>query len=156
MQNLIRAGAVAAVSLWAALTFAGPANATGAHSASNGAVFVQTDDPAGNDVIAYTRNHDGTLTQAGSTGTSGRGGQLTGSVVDHTASQGALAADAQHHELYAVNAGSNSLSVLGVHGASTRLQQVINTRGNFPVSAPRTGTSFTFCTPATAARSRAT
>ncbi len=41
---------------------------------------------------------------------------LTGSVVDHTASQGALAFDRRHNLLYAVNAGSNSVSVFAVLG----------------------------------------
>ena len=58
-----------------------------------GAVFVQTDNTAGNRVVAYDRAADGTLTPAGSYATGGRGGILAGSVVDHTASQGSLASD---------------------------------------------------------------
>src|SRR3954447_21868446 len=73
------------------------------------AVFVQTDNPAGNDVVAYDRAPDGTLTQAGVYATGGLGGVLAGSVVDHLASQGSLTDDRQSTMLYAVNAGSSTL-----------------------------------------------
>ncbi|HXB48102.1 MAG TPA: hypothetical protein VNW50_10105, partial [Streptosporangiaceae bacterium] len=55
------------------------------------AVFVQTDNTAGNGVVAYRRSPSGALTEAGTYQTGGLGGQLTGSVVDHLASQGSLA-----------------------------------------------------------------
>src|SRR5471030_95319 len=54
------------------------------------AVFVQTDNPSGNAIVAYDRNPGGTLSYAGTTATGGLGGVLTGSVVDHLASQGSL------------------------------------------------------------------
>ena len=47
-------------------------------------------------------------------------------------SQGSLASDGR--SLYAVNAGSNSVSVFSVHGDQLDLQQVINSGGTFPVS----------------------
>ena len=56
-------------------------------------MFALTDNTAGNAVAAYHRAPDGTLTPAGTYRTGGLGGVLTGSVVDHTASQGALAYD---------------------------------------------------------------
>lgn len=99
-----------------------------------GAVFVQTDNLAGNAVVAYQRSSDGTLTQAGIYPTGGLGGQLSGSVVDHTASQGALTYDAAHHLLYAVNAGSNTITVFAVHGARLMRLQTIGSGGEFPVS----------------------
>src|SRR6478752_3186143 len=74
-------------------------------------VFVQTDDPAGNTVAAYDRADDGTLTLAGTYPTGGNGGVLAGSVVDHLASQASLVYDEHHALLFAVNAGSNTLSV---------------------------------------------
>jgi hypothetical protein len=49
-------------------------------------VFVQTDRSTGNQVVAYHRAADGTLTPAGTYATGGLGGQLSGSVVDHLAS----------------------------------------------------------------------
>jgi hypothetical protein len=60
------------------------------------------------------------LTQAGSYATGGRGGVLAGSVVDHTASQGALAYDQAHGLLIAVNPGSDTISVFRVHVTGSR------------------------------------
>jgi 6-phosphogluconolactonase (cycloisomerase 2 family) len=98
------------------------------------AVFVQTDNTAGNAVAAYHRAADGTLTLAGTYATGGRGGQLTGSVVDHLASQGSLSYDRADGSLYAVNAGSNTVSVFAVRGDRLLLRQVIGSGGTFPVS----------------------
>jgi 6-phosphogluconolactonase (cycloisomerase 2 family) len=98
------------------------------------AVFVQTDNSAGNQVVAYDRSDDGGLTPAGTYNTGGTGGQLTGSVVDHLASQGSLTYDPRAAELYAVNAGSNTVSVFSVRGDRLALRQVVNSGGTFPVS----------------------
>jgi 6-phosphogluconolactonase (cycloisomerase 2 family) len=101
---------------------------------SNHPVFVQTDNTAGNQVIAYDQGRDGSLTEVGAYPTEGLGGELEGSVVDHLASQGSLAYDADNHLLYAVNAGSDSVSVFAVFGDQLSLQQVISSGGSFPVS----------------------
>ena len=92
------------------------------------------DRPTGNQVIAYSRAEDGTLTQAAVYDTGGLGGQLEGSVVDHPASQGALALDRADKLLFAVNPGSDSLSVFSVAGDALRLRQVLPSGGSFPVS----------------------
>ena len=113
---------------------ASPASAHEAPTAASPAVFVQTDDPAGNTVVAYDRNADGTLTQAGSYDTGGLGGVLTGSVVDHLASQGSLQLDASTRTLYAVNAGSDTVTVFGVDGDSLTRRAVVPSAGDFPVS----------------------
>jgi DNA-binding beta-propeller fold protein YncE len=97
-------------------------------------VFVQTDGLAANQVVVYERHEDGTLSQAGVYATGGRGGQLTGSVVDHTASQGALTYDRADRLLLAVNAGSDTVSVFAVVGNHLQLRQVIGSGGSFPVS----------------------
>jgi 6-phosphogluconolactonase (cycloisomerase 2 family) len=107
-----------------------PGFATGA----NHAVFVQTDNTAGNQIVAYQRNSNGTLVQAGTYATGGLGGVLNGSAVDHLASQGSLTYDQQNNRLYAVNAGSNTVSVFSVFGDHLFLRQVINSGGQFPVS----------------------
>jgi DNA-binding beta-propeller fold protein YncE len=140
MRALNRLGsAVAAVAITAATAaaLAGPASAATSHhffGDSGPAVFVQTDNTAGNRVVAYHRSHGGSLTWAGSYATGGLGGQLTGSVVDHLASQGSLTLDRRHGLLYAVNAGSNTLSVFSVQGDRLRLRQVLSSGGAFPVS----------------------
>ena len=55
-------------------------------------------------------------------------------MVDHTASQGALAYDQGHGLLIAVNPGSNSISAFRVHGDRLTLGQVLPSGGDFPVS----------------------
>jgi 6-phosphogluconolactonase (cycloisomerase 2 family) len=131
----------AALSAGAALAASAVATPASAATAGHGlippsasAVFVQTDNTAGNEIVAYHRAADGTLTQTGTYPTGGLGGQLTGSVVDHLASQGSLAYDPSQARLYAVNAGSNTVSVFGVYGDRLRLLQVISSGGTFPVS----------------------
>src|SRR5271155_2934218 len=59
-------------------------------------VFVQTDNVAGNQVVAYDRAANGTLTLANTYATGGLGGILNGSQVDHLGSQGSLTYDAAH------------------------------------------------------------
>ena len=85
-------------------------------------------------MVAYDRAGNGTLTLAGTYNTGGSGGQLLGSAVDHTASQASLAYDPDNSLLYAVNAGSNTVSVFSVRGDELSLRQVINSGGVFPVS----------------------
>jgi 6-phosphogluconolactonase (cycloisomerase 2 family) len=128
--------AAAAVAIAATPTFAtasSPASAT-AGTGGGHAVFVQTDNTAGNRVVAYRRAADGTLSPAGSYATGGRGGILAGSVVDHTASQGSLTYDPRHGLLYAVNAGSDTISVFAVRGDRLALREVLSSGGTFPVS----------------------
>jgi hypothetical protein len=102
-------------------------------------VFVQTDGLSGNQIVAYDRADNGALTQAGIYSTGGLGGQLTGSVVDRTASQGALSYDRAANLLFAVNAGSNTVSVFAVFGDRLVLRQVIGSGGAFPVSVTAEG-----------------
>jgi 6-phosphogluconolactonase (cycloisomerase 2 family) len=104
------------------------------HFPRNRAVFVQTDNLAGNQVVAYDQAWNGTLTPAGTYSTGGLGGALEGSVVDHLASQGSLTYDQQNNLLYAVNAGSNTISVFSVFGDRLALRQVLSSGGSFPVS----------------------
>jgi DNA-binding beta-propeller fold protein YncE len=122
---------IAGAALTAALLLAGPASAH-PQRPGGGAVFVQTDDPAGNTIVAYDRKPDGSLQQAGSYRTGGLGGVLDGSVVDHLASQGSLQLD--RGLLYAVNAGSDTITVFAVDGDRLIRRQVLPTFGDFPAS----------------------
>ena len=133
--------AVAATAVVAGLSgpaFASPVTAPAAQASFSGGasnvVFVQTDNTAGNRIIAYRRAANGSLTQVGSYPTGGRGGILAGSAVDHLASQGSLTYDSQHSLLYAVNAGSNTVSVFAVRGDRLAPREVIGSGGTFPVS----------------------
>ena len=98
------------------------------------AVFVETNELGGNNIVAYSRAGDGSLTWAGTFASGGFGGAQAGAVVDNLASQGALALDRVHNLLYAVNAGSDSLSVFSVEGTNLALQEVLPTNGDFPSS----------------------
>lgn len=131
------AGALVGLSAWLAPVAAGadPIQAGPPFGEGAGhAVFVQTDDTAGNQVVAYDRADNGNLTLAGTYDTGGLGGVLNGSAVDHLASQGSLSYDQGNSVLYAVNAGSNTVSVFSVRGDELSLQQVVSSGGVFPVS----------------------
>jgi len=104
------------------------------HDRPDSVVFVETDNTAGNQVVAYDRADNGALTLAGTYDTGGSGGVLNGSVVDHTASQGALAYDRQDNLIFSVNAGSNNVSVFSVRDDQLSLGQVVDSGGVFPVS----------------------
>lgn len=75
-----------------------------ASSDEPGAVYALTNSPAGNAVVVYGRGGDGSLTPAGTFATGGTG---TGAGLG---SQGAVTVSDDHRWLFAVNAGSNSLS----------------------------------------------
>ena len=53
---------------------------------------------------------------------------------NNLASQGSLTYDPGHRLLFAVNAGSDTISVLSVEGSRVRLDQVLSSRGEFPNS----------------------
>ncbi|WP_327287898.1 lactonase family protein [Streptomyces sp. NBC_01198] len=129
------AASMAAFAIPAASANASPAPRTGGSEAGpRGPVFVQTDNTAGNEIVAYRRATDGSLDQQGTFPTGGNGGILDGSVVDHLASQHSLTYDCDHHLLFAVNAGSNTVTVFSVDGDRLHREQVITSGGNFPVS----------------------
>ena len=113
---------------------AGPADAAASQQAERAPVFVQTDNPAGNTIVAYDRTGSGSLVQAGRYPTGGRGGVLDGSVVDHVASQGSLTYDRGSGLLYAVNAGSDTITTFAVRGDRLVRRQVLPSGGSFPVS----------------------
>lgn len=98
------------------------------------AVFVQTNDLAGNHVVVYDRSLSGLLTQAGTYATGGTGGAAVGAVSDKLASQGSLLYDAQDDLLIGVNAGSDSVYVFAVNGDRLSLSQVMPSGGSFPAS----------------------
>ena len=139
MKTLSRLGSVAALALAVAgptTLFAGPASASGHDPAP---VFVQSDNLSGNTVTVYDRASDGTLTEGATVATGGKGGALTGAMVDHLASQGGLGYDADRGLLYAVNAGSDSLTTFLVNGDHLVRHQVLGTRGTFPASVTTRG-----------------
>ncbi len=118
------------------------AAAAGQHDAahsSRGVVFVQNDAVDGNTVVAYDRTASGGLVKAGSYRTGGAGGVLSGSVVDHLASEGSLAYDPGSRLLLAVNAGSDTVTTFAVRGDRLTRRQTVPSGGEFPVSVAARG-----------------
>ncbi|MBA3386544.1 MAG: beta-propeller fold lactonase family protein, partial [Chthoniobacterales bacterium] len=104
-----------------------PANTDATAASTGGAVFALTNRAKNNEVVAFRRAADGTLTQTGrySTGGSGIG-------VDFD-TQGGLTLHNNHRFLYACNPGSDNVSVFAVDGSRlTMLQRVY--AGDQPLS----------------------
>src|SRR5687768_13369046 len=101
MQRLSRIVVPALFAVAALIVTAGPAVASGGNA---GVVYTLTNEAAGNAVAVFDRSADGSLAPAGSvaTGGLGSGGGL--------GSQGAIVLEGRR--LLAVNAGSNSVSLL--------------------------------------------
>jgi 6-phosphogluconolactonase len=102
------------------------------------AVFVMTNSAYGNEVIAYNRLDNGSLQQAGRFSTHGRG---SGGKIDPLSSQGSLTISQDGSFLYAVNAGSGTVSVFRVEGSSLALVGVQPTFGVEPNAIAQHGDS---------------
>jgi hypothetical protein len=141
MKTPRRLTAVGCLAVAASALLTGAASASPAHhpDRDHATVFVQNDNTSGNTVYAYDRSSDGVLQWAGTYPTGGLGGILDGSDFDNLDSQGSLTYDRQHGLLYAVNAGSDTLTVFGVDGDHLTRRQVLATGGSFPVSVATNG-----------------
>ncbi|MEO5775925.1 MAG: beta-propeller fold lactonase family protein [Flavobacterium sp.] len=92
-------------------------------------VYTESNDSGNNSVLIYKRNGAGDLELVGTEASGGAGNALG------LGSQGALTLDADHKFLYAVNAGSNSISSFRVlPNGNLMLKQTINSQGITPVS----------------------
>ncbi len=96
-----------------------------------GAVYTMTNAASGNAVLIFDRNAQGLLTGAGSMATGGKG---SGGGLDQLGSQGSLTLSGNGRLLFAVNAGSDELSVFSVQPQGLLLADVENSGGVFPVS----------------------
>jgi 6-phosphogluconolactonase len=96
---------------------------------SGGAVFVMTNSVEKNEVIAYRRAADGTLREQGKFATGGRG---SGGNNDPLESQGSLTLSQDHSLLFAVNAGSGTVSVFKIHHSTLSLVDKIISGGSEP------------------------
>ena len=97
-----------------------------ASNAMAGSLYTQTNDPAGNTVQRFDRAPDGSLTPAGTFATGGAGLASLGG------RQGAVELSGDGRYLYAVNAGSDSVSVF--RAGHTRLIDAVSSRGVAPAS----------------------
>ncbi len=107
-----------------------------AYAADPGAVFIMTNAATGNQVIAYARNAQGKLQQRAIYDTEGRGG---GGSIDPLQSQGALTLSPDGSLLYAVNAGSGTITSFQVQGANLILAGQVPTGGSEPVAVTQFG-----------------
>lgn len=106
-----------------------------------GAVFSMSNDPAGNVVVAFSRNADGTLEPAGeySTGGTGSGGfEDSANSLVLGDNRGEVApnnlSEKKPKLLYATNAGSDTVSVFRVGKDSLDLVEVQDSGGDKPTS----------------------
>jgi len=120
---------ILSVLVFTAAIFCKPAPAAGADLP--GAVYVMTNQASGNSIVAFNRAPDGTLTSMGTFPTGGLG---MGSGNDPLGSQGALILSSDGHFLFAVNAGSNSISVMVPCSTGLCLAGKVPSEGTEPVS----------------------
>jgi 6-phosphogluconolactonase (cycloisomerase 2 family) len=107
--------------------------ASGAQAAApvkneSGAVYVLGNQVSGNAVLVYNRAADGTLTPGGAFATGGTG---TGAGLG---SQNAVVVDRTAQHVYAVNAGSDSVSSFAVTPTGLRLLSTVPSGGDRPIS----------------------
>lgn len=96
--------------------------------AAAGAVYTLNNSSSGNAVLAFNRSADGQIVLAGMASTGGTG---TGKGLGN---QGALAIDAANQFLFAVNAGSNDISVFKIGENGLRLVERVPSGGKQPIS----------------------
>ncbi|HET8754633.1 MAG TPA: beta-propeller fold lactonase family protein [Solirubrobacteraceae bacterium] len=102
--------------------------AANAMASPGGALYTQTNDPGGNSVQRFARAADGSLAPAGTFATGGLGLATLGG------RQGAVELSGDGRYLYAVNAGSDSVSVFRTTHKRVRLIDTVASRGVAPAS----------------------
>jgi 6-phosphogluconolactonase len=113
-----------------------PTTTVAANNLKSGAVYVLTNQVA-NAVAAFDRAPDGTLTAVGMFSTGGAGNPVAqpgDPPTDPLASQGALVLSDNNKLLFAVNAGSNEISVLSIGKNSLTLVDKVSSGGVRPIS----------------------
>ncbi|MGH9406989.1 MAG: lactonase family protein [Terriglobia bacterium] len=123
VQGIVRVAVFAAI-----VCISSAVSVAGGHS---GAVYVLTNQSTNNSVMVYSRAPDGGLSLSGSFSTGGKG---VGTGADPLGSQGSLVLGRGHRLLFAVNAGSNSVSVFAVEGLKLHLLDKAPSGGQMPVS----------------------
>ena len=98
------------------------------------AVYVQTNDAAENEVLAFERGADGRLAPLGRFATGGRG---TGK--PHLPSQSSIVLSGDGRQLLVVNAGSDELSLFAVEGGGLLLRDRVASGGATPTSVAVSG-----------------
>jgi 6-phosphogluconolactonase (cycloisomerase 2 family) len=109
------------------------AHAAGISESNRGALYTLTNAAGGNSVVAYERASDGTLTLEGTFATGGLGSGAG------LGSQGALVLGQGDKWLFAVNAGSNDISVFSVDHDGISLVDREPSGGTTPISLTSSG-----------------
>jgi 6-phosphogluconolactonase (cycloisomerase 2 family) len=107
-----------------------------AEANETGAVFVMSNAASDNKIEAYARHENGSLEFTGSFATGGNG---SGGTVDPLHSQGSLRLSADHHLLFAVNAGSGTVSSFRVDGSTLTLIDTAASGGSSPTALAQAG-----------------
>ena len=104
----------------------------GAGARPVGGVYVDTNSASGNAIVAFARFDNGTLNKLGEFATGGLG---TGGAGDPLQSQASVVVSQNHHRLFVVNAGSNSVSTFSIEdGATPHLLGTVSSFGSGPIS----------------------
>ena len=123
-------------SLLSILAIANIANAQNYRTSplSNSNVYVMENDPQDNEIVAYYRFRNGRLLRIGNFSTQGLGAG-DNAAADPLGSQNSLILSENNRFLYAVNAGSDDISVFSLRrfGIPVLIQK-ISSNGDFPVS----------------------
>ena len=120
-----------------------PARAERGGARAAASLYTQTNDPAGNAVQRFDRAADGSLTPAGTFATGGAGLATLGG------RQGAVELSGDGRNLYAVNAGSDSVSAFRVGRRRTRpARHRARRAASRPTASTRTAAASTSSTPA--------
>jgi len=128
IQRSLKSRFLSAVPVVALLTICiQPGRAAG----PSGDVYVMTNQSKGNSVMVFHRDAAGMLTFSA---TFASGGNGAGTGVDPLGSQGALVLGEDQRLLFAVNAGSDSVSVFAVWGDRLKLLDTVPSGGVMPVS----------------------
>ncbi len=108
---------------------------TNAQPVFPGAVYIANNSPDGNQVQVYSRAADGSLVFSGSFATGGLGSGAGITVpADPLGSQRSLVLSADNRWLFAVNAGSDQVSVFKVLPTGLQLTDTVASGGSYPVS----------------------
>ena len=113
-----------------------PVLASAQNANRTGAVFVMTNAADKNEIIAYARDASGNLAGGERFETGGRG---SGGLIAPLGSQGALTLSQDHSILFAVNAGSGTVSVFRVRNSRLFLIDEISAAGSEPVAVAQQG-----------------
>ena len=116
------------IGMSALLAVAAAAAQAQAQPQSGGMVYTETNSAAANAVVAFRHTAGGTLTQTAEVATGGLGTE------GGLGNQGALALSGNGRWLFAVNAGSDEISVLETRGTGLALVNKANSGGTRPVS----------------------